>query len=109
MLHGVKLSIVGPDPHGKVLDPWIHGPNLRAGSRTSASTDWTPKTGPGPPCVGPRSLTTRSRDSRRRSTRTLIKARRGSGADTCPDHIAYASAPRSGGDPMQPRGQLPVT
>jgi hypothetical protein len=103
------VSTVGPDPHGKVSDPWIHSPNLWAGSRTSTSTDWTPETGPEPPCVGPRSLTTRSRDSRRRSTRTLIKARRGSGADTCTDHIAYASAPHSGGDPMLPHGQLPVT
>jgi hypothetical protein len=68
-----------------------------------------PPTGPGPPCEGPRSLKTRSRDSKRRSTWTLIKARRGSRADTCPDHIAYASAPRSGGDLMPPRGQLTVT
>jgi hypothetical protein len=98
------VSKVGPDPHGKVPDPWIHSPNLLAGSMTSMSTDWTADTGPGPPCVGPRSLTTRSRDSRRRSTRTLIKARRGFGVDTCPDHIAYASAPRSSEDPM-----LPVT
>jgi hypothetical protein len=103
------VSTVGLDPHQKVSDPWIHSPNLRAGSRTSASADWTPGTGSGPPCVGPRSLTTRSRDSRRRSTQTLIKARRRSGADTCPDHIAYASTPRSGGDPMLPRGQLSVT
>jgi hypothetical protein len=102
------VSTVGPDPHENVRDPWIHSMDLRAGSRTSASTDRAPETGPGPPCVGARSLTTRSRDSRR-STRTLIKARRGSGVDTCPDHIAYASAPRSGGDPMLPRGQLPVT
>jgi hypothetical protein len=73
------------------------------------STDRTPETGPGPPCVGPRPLIIRSRDSRRKSTWTLFKARWGSGANTCLDHIAYASAPRSGGDPMLPRGQLPVT
>jgi hypothetical protein len=73
ILHGVNSR---SGPHGNVPDPWIHGPNLRAGSRTSASTVWTPETGPGPPCVGPRSLTTRSRDSRR-STQTLIKARQG--------------------------------
>jgi hypothetical protein len=33
----------------------------------------------------------------------------GSGADTCPDHTAFASAPRLGRDPMLPRGRLPVT
>jgi hypothetical protein len=43
------------------------------------------------------------------NTQALIKVRRGSGADMCPDHTAYASAPRSGGDPMLPRGLLPVT
>jgi hypothetical protein len=77
------VSTVGPNPHEKVSNPWIHSPDLRVGSM---------------------SLTTRSRDSRRRSTRTLIKTRQGSGADTCPDHIACASAPRSGGGPMLPRG-----
>jgi hypothetical protein len=84
-----------PGPPGKVQDLRGYKPD--------------PGTGPGPLCVGSGSLTTKSRNSRRRSTRTLIKVRRGSGADTCPDHIAYASAPRSGGDPMLPRGQLPVT
>jgi hypothetical protein len=36
------VSTVGPDPHGKVPDPWIHSPDLREyrldprdGSRTS--------------------------------------------------------------------------
>jgi hypothetical protein len=38
-----------------------------------------------------------------KNTQALTKARRGSRANTCPDHIAYASAPRSGGDPMLPR------
>jgi hypothetical protein len=68
---------------------------------------WTLGTGPGPPCAGSRPLTTGSRGSGTKSTRTLVKARRGSGADTCPDHTAYASAPRSGGDLILPRGQLP--
>jgi hypothetical protein len=44
-----------------------------------------------------------------KNTQALIKARRGSEADTCPDHTVYASAPRSGGAPMLPRGLLPVT
>jgi hypothetical protein len=47
-----KVSTVGPDPHGKVPDPYISGPDLRAGSKTSAGTDRTPGTGPGPLCVG---------------------------------------------------------
>jgi hypothetical protein len=68
----------------------------------------SPGTGPGPPCAGSGPLTTGSRGSGTKSTRTLVKAR-GSRADTCPNYTAYASAPRSGGDPMLPRGQLPAT
>jgi hypothetical protein len=30
------VSTVGPDPHGKVPDPWIHSLNLQVGTRTSA-------------------------------------------------------------------------
>jgi hypothetical protein len=37
------------------------------------------------------------------------KTRQGSSAGTCLDPIMYASAPRPGGDPMLPRGPLPVT
>jgi hypothetical protein len=54
-------------------------------------------------------LTVGSRDSKSKKTRALIKARRGFGADTCPDHTAGAPTPRSGRDPMLPRGLLPVT
>jgi hypothetical protein len=97
-----KVSVVGPDPHEKVPDPCIHRPDLRARSRT-------PGTGPGPLCVGSRPLTAGSRDSETKNTQALIKARRGSGADTCPDRTAYASAPRLGGTPMLPRGTLPMT
>jgi hypothetical protein len=50
-----------------------------------------------------------SRDTKEKNTQALIKARRGSGADTCPDHAASALTPRSGGDPMLPCGLLPVT
>jgi hypothetical protein len=39
----------------------------------------------------------------------LNQGQTGSGADTCPNHTVYASALRSGGDPMLPRGLLPVT
>jgi hypothetical protein len=104
-----KVSTVGLDPHGKMSGPCIYGPDLRAGSRTSASTNRTPGTGPGPLCVGSGPLSVGSRDSRTKNIQALIKARRGSGADTCPDHTEYAPAPCSGGDPMLPRGRLPVT
>jgi hypothetical protein len=103
-----KASAVGPDPHGKVPDPYMYGPDLGAGSRTSADTGRTPRTGPGPLYVGSGPLSVGYRDSGIKSTWTLVKARRGSGADTCPDHTVYASAPRSGRDPMLPRGPLPV-
>ena len=36
------------------------------------------------------------------------KTRQGFGAGTCLDPIMYDSAPRPGGDPMLPRGLLPV-
>jgi hypothetical protein len=65
--------------------------------------------GSGPLCVGFGPLTAGSRDSGIENTQALIKARRGSGADTCPDLIVYASAPRPGGEPMLPRGLLHVT
>jgi hypothetical protein len=81
-------------PPGKV-------PNLHGRART-------PRTGPGPLRVGSGPLKARSRDSGTKNTQALIKARRGSRADTCPDHAVYASAPRSGGDPILPHGPLPV-
>jgi hypothetical protein len=65
--------------------------------------------GLGPLYLGFGPLTIGSRDTGTKSTRTLIKTGRGFGANTCPDHTTYASAPRSGGDPMLPRGPLPVT
>jgi hypothetical protein len=37
------------------------------------------------------------------------KDRQGSGAGTCLDPIMYGSAPRLGGDPMLPRGLMPMT
>jgi hypothetical protein len=85
-----KASTVGPDLHGKVSDPCIYRPDLRVRSRTSASTNWTPRLGPGPLCVGSGPLTTGSRDYGTKNTQALIKARRGSGADTCLDYTEYA-------------------
>jgi hypothetical protein len=62
--------------------------------RASTGTTRTPGTGPGPLCVGSGPLTAGFRDSATKNTQALIKARRGSGANTCPDHAVYASAPR---------------
>jgi hypothetical protein len=104
-----KVSTVGLDPHGKVPDPCIYGPDLRARFRTSSGTNRAPGTGPGPLCVGSGPLIAESQDSKTKNTQALIKARRGSEADTCPDHTTYASAPRPGGASMLPRGLLPVT
>jgi hypothetical protein len=53
----------------------------------------TPRMGSGPLCVGSGPLTAGSRDSGTENTQALIKDRRGSGADTCPDLIVYASTP----------------
>jgi hypothetical protein len=78
-----KVSAVGPDPHGRVLDPCLYGPDLRVRSRTSTDANRTPWMGPGPLCVGSGPLTTGSRDSGTKNTRTLLKTKRGSGADTC--------------------------
>jgi hypothetical protein len=103
-----EVSTAGPDPHEKVSDPCIYGPDLGAGSRTSAGTDRTPGMGLGSLCVGSGPPSVESQDSGTKSTRTLLKARRGSGADTCLDHTVYASALRLGRDPMLPRGPLPV-
>jgi hypothetical protein len=108
MIHP-KVSTMGPDPHGKVSDPYIYRPDLQAGSRTSVGTDRTTGTGPRPLCMGSGPLSAGSRDSRTKNTQALIKATRGSGDDTCPDHTMYASTPCPGGDPMLPRGLLPVT
>jgi hypothetical protein len=44
-----KVSVVNPDPYGKVLDPWIYSPNLQDRSRTPTCTDRTPRMGFGPP------------------------------------------------------------
>jgi hypothetical protein len=104
-----KVSAVSPDPHGKVPDPCIYRPSLWVRSRTPTGADQTPRMGSGPLCVGSGPLTVGSRDSGIENTQALIKARRGSGADTCPDLIVYTSAPRPGGDPMLSCGLLHVT
>jgi hypothetical protein len=96
-------------PHGKVPNPCIYKPGLRVKSRTPAGANRTPRMGSRPLYVGFGPLTAGSQDSRIENTQALIKARRGSGADTCPDLIVCTSAPRSGGAPMLPRGMVHVT
>jgi hypothetical protein len=83
-----------PGPPSEVQDLHRYKLDPRDGSRT--------------PQEGSELLTVGSQDSKAKNTQALIKARWGSGADTCPDHTASAPTPRSGGDPMLPRGLLPV-
>ena len=91
-----KVSAVGPDPYGKVSDPYISRPDLRAGSRTPAGTDRTPRTGPGPLCVGSGPPSSGSRDSGTKNTQVLIKARRGVRCRhvSGPYHVHICSPPR---------------
>jgi hypothetical protein len=34
-----KVETVGPDPHGKMPDPWRHNPDFLVGFKTSTSTN----------------------------------------------------------------------
>jgi hypothetical protein len=119
-----KVSTVAPDPYGKVSDPCISVPDLRAGSRTSVGTDRTPGTGPGPLCVGSGPPSAGSRDSGTKNTQALIKAKRGpeptrvgiipctlplpAQAETRCNHVAYCSWRKPAGGacrkPSGPRG-----
>jgi hypothetical protein len=47
------MATMGLDPHGKVLDPWMHSPDHRARFKTSTGTNQTPGTGLGPLRRGP--------------------------------------------------------
>jgi hypothetical protein len=104
-----KVSTVGPDPYGKEPDPYIYRLDIRVRPRACTGANRTPRTGPGPLCVGSGPLTAGSQNSGTKNTQALIKARRGFGADTCPDHTVYDSAPRSGEAPMLPHGMVHVT
>jgi hypothetical protein len=97
-----NVSTVGPDPHGKVLDPCIYRPDLQARSRTLPGANRTP-------LCGVRATHSRVPGFRDKEYPSLNQGQAGSGADTCPDRTAYASAPRLGGTPMLPRGTLPMT
>jgi hypothetical protein len=79
---GPGLPRVQTEPLGRVPDPSVRGPgHSQRGPRILGQRVPGPYSRPGG----------------------------GSEADTCPDHAVYASAPRAGGDPMLPRGSLPVT
>jgi hypothetical protein len=103
-----KASTMSPDPHGRVPDPWIYGPDLQVGPRPPRVRTGPLEWDPDPPPY--RVWTAHSG-----VPRPYLRPRRGSGADTCPDLLwcapdlsAYTSAPRSGGAPMLPRGILRV-
>jgi hypothetical protein len=95
-----KMLIVGPDPHGKVSDPYACRPDHRERTRTPTGVTWTPGT-----C--PRTLWQRIPRPCSRSgwgpVPTRVQAQPGA------DLSAYATAPCLGGDPMLPRGLLCVT
>jgi hypothetical protein len=94
MIHP-KVSTVGLGPHGKVPDPCMYRPDLRAGSRTSADIDRTPGTGPGPLCVGSGPPSAGSRDSDKEypglnQGQAGVRSRHVFG----PYHIHFCSPPR---------------
>jgi hypothetical protein len=96
-------------PHGRVLDPWIYGPNLQVGPGPLRVRTESPRMGSGPP------LPYGVRIAHSGVPRPYLRPRRGSRADTCPDLLwcapdlsAYTFAPRSGEAPMLPRGILRV-
>jgi hypothetical protein len=100
---------MGSDPHGKVsgpLDAYLGPPGEVRDLHRYKPNTWD---GSRTPQKGSELLTMGSRDSKAKNTQALIKARRGSDADTCPDHTASAPTPRSDGDPMLPHGLLSVT
>jgi hypothetical protein len=79
-----------PRPPGEVQDLHRYKPDPWDGSRTLQE--------------GSGLLIVESGDPKAKNAQALIKAGQGSGADTCPDHTVGAPTPRSGGDPMLPRG-----
>jgi hypothetical protein len=58
-----KASTVSPDPHGRVADTWIYGPDLQVGLGPphvrTGPLEWDPdpRMGSGPPTVGSQDLT----------------------------------------------------
>jgi hypothetical protein len=64
-----KASIVSPNPHGKVLDPWIYSPDLQLGPGPprvwTGPLEWDPD----PPVWGP--------DRPQKGPKTILKAQAG--------------------------------
>jgi hypothetical protein len=84
-----------PMPPGEVQDLHRYKPDPWDGSQTLQE--------------GSGLLTVGSRDPKAKNAQALIKVGRGSYVDTCLDHTTGAPTPRSGGDPMLPRGLSPMT
>jgi hypothetical protein len=68
-----KASIVSPDPHGRVPDPWIYSPDLQGWSRTR----YTPGMVLGPPRMGFELPTMGSQGPRTEHTRALNRTQAG--------------------------------
>jgi hypothetical protein len=103
-----KVSTMSLDPHGKVPDPYIYKSrtpgmveDLHVGKPDLSDGIWTP-------LYGVRAAHSGIPGLWDREYLGLYQGQTGSRADTCPDLIVYASAPRLGGDPMRPRGLLHV-
>jgi hypothetical protein len=64
-----KASTVSPDPHGKVLGPWIYSPDLQVGQGPPRVRTGPLEWDPDPPIWGP--------DSPQRGPKTLLKAQAG--------------------------------
>jgi hypothetical protein len=84
--------------------------------RTPVRITQTPEYGPGLPSSVPGPLDgVRIPPSKVWATHNEVSGqgipwpKQGSGTDTCPGFILCACAPRSGRDPMLPRGLLPAT
>jgi hypothetical protein len=73
----IEASLVSPDPHGKVSDPFIYGPGLQVWSRTSTCANRTPGMGSGQPCMGSGPPKVGSQGSRTEHTGALIRTRAG--------------------------------
>ena len=76
------MPTVGPDPHGKVLDPYACRPDLWSKVQDPASATQTFESGPEPLCVGSRLPIAGSRNSGGENTQALLE--QGSSADMWP-------------------------
>jgi hypothetical protein len=68
---------MSPDPHGRVLDPWIYSTDLQGWSRTSTCASRTPGMGSEPHRMGSGPPTMGSQGLRTEHTRALYKTQVG--------------------------------